>query len=189
MAESASSQTEFDYRLSDRTSHSGRLDDIEGCAMQRKGQFVRGSVKIVTCRTCHSSMPRFEFESETDTGTVGLSSAARCNSADLVLAETTLDEWRGIQSGDISGLLSRLRDLSGMKDLCVLWIRRIEQSAQPPTGIPFSEFRKLYRPPVVIYACPCCADGDAIETQEMLISEFEARGGRIVALGNLVLGR
>lgn len=157
--------------------------------MQGKGRFVRGSVKIVTCRACHSSMPVFDFESETDTDTVGLCSAARCDSADLVLAETTLDEWRGIQSGDISGLLSRLRDLSGMKDLCVLGIRRIEQSDHPPAGIPFSEFRKLYKPPVLIYACLCCLDGDALETQEMLISEFEKMGGRIVALGNLVLDR
>ena len=155
--------------------------------MINKSRAIHGSVKIVTCRACQSSVPLFELEAESDTDTVGLCSAARCNSLDLVLSETALEEWQAAQSGEVPSLLSRLSDLSGVKDLHILRIKRVEQSPDLPAGVPFSQFKKLYKPPVVIYACPCCLDGEASETREVLLSEFEEMGGRIVALGNLVV--
>ena len=153
--------------------------------MTEQNKFVRGSVAIVTCRTCQASLPIFEFEVESDTGAVGLCSAAKCNGLVIVIAETTLDEWKAIQSGRLETLPSRLSGFSGFN---VLHIKRIEESPDPPAGIPFSEFRKLYVAPVVVYACPCCTDGEAIKTREMTTPEFEEMGGRIVALGNLVVG-
>jgi hypothetical protein len=155
--------------------------------MINKSRAIHGSVRIVTCRACQSNVPLFELEAESDTDTVGLCSAARCNSLDLVLSETTLEEWKAAQSREVPSLLSRLSDLSGVKDLHILRIKRVEQNPKPPAGVPFSEFKKLYKPPVVIYACPCCVDGEATETREVPISEFEEMGGRIVALGNLVV--
>jgi hypothetical protein len=77
--------------------------------------------------------------------------------------------------------------LSGIDALHVLRIKRIEQNSKPPAGVPFSEFKKLYKSPTVIYVCPCCAGGDATETQEVTVSKFEGMGGRIIALGNLVI--
>lgn len=145
---------------------------------------VRGSVAIVTCRSCQASLPLFEFEVESDTGAVGLCSAARCNGLDVVIAETTLEEWKAMQSGSLSTLPSHL---SGFPGFHVLHIKYIEKSPSPPAGIPFSEFRKLYTAPVVVYACPCCTDGEAIKTQEMTISKFEEMNGRVIALGNLVV--
>jgi hypothetical protein len=76
-----------------------------------------------------------------------------------------------------------------MGELHVLHVERIEQGPKPPAGVPFSEYRKLYKRPVVIYKCPCCAGGEAIETQEVLVPTFEEMGGRIVALGDLVVAR
>lgn len=153
--------------------------------MTEQNEFIRGSVAIVSCRSCQANLPIFEFEVESDTGEVGLCSAAKCNSLDIVIAETTLDEWKAMQSGGLLTLPSRL---SGFSDFNVLHIKRIEESPDPPAGIPFSEFRKLYTAPVVVYACPCCTDGEAVKTREMTIPEFEKMGGRIVALGNLVVG-
>lgn len=141
---------------------------------------VHGSVAIVTCRSCRASLPLFEFEMESDTGAVGLCSAGRCNSLDIVIAETTLDEWKAMQSGELSTLPLRL---SGFPDFHVLHIKRIEQSPDPQAGISFYEFRNIYKPPVIVYACPCCTDGEAVKTQEVTIPEFEKRGGHIVAVG------
>jgi hypothetical protein len=141
--------------------------------MTSKNRAIHGSVKIVTCRTCQSNVPLFELEAETDTDSVGFCSAARCNGLDLVLAETTLEGWRAAQSGDVASLLSRLSGLSGMTDLHILRIERVEQNPKPPAGAPFSEFKKLYKSPIVIYACPCCVGGEAVETQEVPISKYD----------------
>lgn len=149
-----------------------------------QSKVVRGSVAIVTCQACQASLPLFEFEVESDTGAVGLCSATRCNGSDIVIAETTLEEWKAMQSGELSTLPLRL---SGFSDFHVLHIKRIEKSPAPPAGISFAEFRSLYKPPVVVYACPCCTDGEAIKTREVTTSEFEGMGGRIVALGSLII--
>lgn len=157
--------------------------------MRSKCNVVRGFIKIITCQTCKSNAPLFAFDSETDNDTVGLCSAALCNSLDVVIAETTLDEWTKMESGELLHLPSRLSSISGLKNLHVLHVKRIEQSPGPAAGMSFSEFRKLYKPPVVIYSCPCCDGGDAIESQEFSVSKFEEIGGRVVALGDLVVGQ
>jgi hypothetical protein len=154
-----------------------------------QSKLIRGSVAIVTCRKCQANLPLFEFEVESDTGAVGLCSAAKCNSLDLVIAETTLDEWQALQSGSLSTLPSRLSTDPELQGFHVLHIKRIEKSPDPPAGIPFSEFRRLYKPPVVIYACPCCGGGAASKSQEMVISKFEQMGGRLIALGGLAVAR
>ena len=151
-----------------------------------QGRIVRGSVAIVMCRTCRASFPLFEFEVESDTGAVGLCSAAKCNGLNIVIAETTVDEWKEMQAGALSALPSRI---DGFSDFHVLHIKSIEKSSNPPAGISFSEFRRLYSSPIVVYTCPCCTDGEAIKAREMTISEFEAMGGRLVVLGSLVVER
>lgn len=155
--------------------------------MISKSNFVRGSVKLITCQTCGSKIPLFEFETETDVDGVGLCSAARCNQMDLVIAEMTLDEWKSITTGELRQLPLRLATEVGANDHHVLHIKRIDQEALPAAGSSFSEFRKGYRPPSIIYECPCCDEGDGIETDELTISEFENLGGHIFSLGNLVL--
>ncbi len=149
-----------------------------------QSKVVRGSVAIVACRTCQSNLPIFEFEAESDVGSVGLCSAAKCNGLDIVIAETTMEEWKELQSGRLSTLPLRL---GFFPDFYVLHIRRIEKGLDPPAKISFSEFRRLYKPPIVFYACPCCVDGEAAKTREMTISEFEGMGGRITALSGLVV--
>jgi hypothetical protein len=157
--------------------------------MTNLGNRVRGSVALVTCKDCHSQFPRFEFETETDVGAIGFCSASSCNQLKLVIAETTLDEWNALSSGELVSLPPRLSDEAGERDLHVLHVKRIDKGPQIPAGLPFAEFRKLYRRPTVIYDCPCCGTGEAIESEELTVTEFEARGGHIRALGNLYLER
>ena len=95
-------------------------------------KIIRGSIAIVICRRCQTSLPLFEFDVESDTGAVGLCSAAKCNSLDLVVAETTLDEWKAMQSGELSTLPLRI---NGFSDFHVLHIKRIEKNLPPPVGI------------------------------------------------------
>lgn len=155
--------------------------------MMSENRTVGGSVKILACRNCKSILPLFEFETEADTDSMGLFSAAQCNGLVIVIAEATLEEWSTIQSGELSILPPRLACPAELKGFHILSIKRIERGYAPPSGISFLEFKKLYRAPVVVYACPCCAVGDALETQELTVNEFESRGGRIIALGSLVV--
>ena len=142
--------------------------------MRNEANFVHGSVKIITCQSCSSRMALFAFDAETNMDSIGLCSATRCNELCVVIAETTLSEWKMMESGKLVNLPSRITDSSGMKDSHVLHIKRIERAPEPAAGVPFSEFKRLYGSPVAIYSCPCCDAGEAIETQDYSLSEFEA---------------
>src|SRR5277367_3208604 len=120
---------------------------------------VRGTVKMIICQSCNSKMPLFAFETETDVGAVGLCSATRCNGLELIIAETTLDEWKQMKSGELQHLPARLSDALDIRGLHVLHIVRVEEQPESAAGMPFSEFRKIYRRPRVIYSCPCCEKG------------------------------
>jgi hypothetical protein len=108
---------------------------------------------------------------------------------DLVIAETTLEEWKSMASGELRHLPQRLADEFGADDLHVLRIIRIDQALLPTVGISFSEFKKGYKFPSVFYSCPCCSGGAGVETDELTVSQFEKLGGRIIPLGNLILQR
>ena len=153
--------------------------------MTSLNKVIRGAVKMISCQNCRSNIPLFEFDSETDNDTVGLCSAALCNGLEIVIAEVTLYEWKKMYSGELLHLPTRISGDSYLKSLHVLHIKRIEQSPDPTPGTSFPEYRKIYRPPVVIYSCPCCDGSDAIETQEFSVSKFEEIGGRIITLGNI----
>lgn len=155
--------------------------------MTGNSNFVSGSVKLITCQTCGSKIPLFDFETETDVDGVGLCSAARCDQMDIVIAETTFDEWKSITTGGLRQLPRRLALEVGATDHHVLHIKRIDQEPPPAAGGSFSEFKKGYKRPSVIYDCPCCDGGEGVETDELTVSEFENLGGHIFPLGKLVL--
>lgn len=149
-----------------------------------RGNAICGSVAMVTCQTCHGSLPVFEFELESDLGAIGLCSAAECNGLNLVIAEVNIHEWQAMQDGKLRTLPDRI---GGFERFHVLHIKRIERSPDPPVGISFSEYRKIYKPSVVIYSCPCCAHGEALKDKELTIIQFEKLGGQITALGGLIV--
>jgi hypothetical protein len=156
--------------------------------MKNKGNVVRGSVRIVACQACNKKIPIFNFESETDVGAIGLYSAAQCNNFNLVIAETTLDEWKKIESEKLSFFPSRLNEYLNLRNFYILHIKRIEEGPKIKPGLSFSDFRKLYKSPTVVYSCPCCNIGEAIQIQELTVPEFKEMGGKIFVLGNLILG-
>lgn len=148
-------------------------------------KIVRGVVKMITCLDCGSSIPLFEFYSETDNDAVGLCSAALCNGTEIVIAEVTLDEWKKIYLGESLRLPSQICGDTYLKNLHILHIKRVEECPNPTPGMLFSEYRKIYKPPVTIYFCPCCVGSDAVESQEFSVSKYKEMGGRITTLGNI----
>jgi hypothetical protein len=96
---------------------------------------------------------------------------------------------RPISSGELRHLPPRIAEPLGLNDFHVLHVKRIESGPKIGAGLSFLEFRKRYKRPTVIYSCPCCGDGDAVESQELLLSQFEKIGGEVVPLGNLALKR
>ena len=88
-------------------------------------------------------------------------------------------------AGDVSDLQHRIGAELGRHDLKMATVLRIESGNDMPAGTSFAEFRKAYRPPVLVYSCPCCGEGEATETEEFTVDGFAEIGGRILSVGEL----
>jgi hypothetical protein len=148
-------------------------------------RIMHGSVITLLCCSCVATIPIFGFEGDTDT--IGLCSASSCDQLDLAIIECSHSEWSDIALGHINALENRIANTLGRNDLHIPKIRRIEKVVELPAGIGFAEFRKRHRPPLLVYYCPCCSSGEAVEQNEFTVSGFKAIGGRIFTIGNLVL--
>ena len=59
----------------------------------------------------------------------------------------------------------------------------VEHAAGEVPVASFSEFRKSYRPPTLLYSCACCRGGKSRVIQEFTAEAFQKAGGRIVLMG------
>lgn len=150
-------------------------------------RIVHGEVQVLRCSSCGASIPRFQFSGDSDRDTDGLISAAACGGMKVVVAEATSSEWRSIGAGDSREALDRLRRESGLDDLQMPMMIRVEGGVTPPAGTSFAEFRKQYQPPIIVYRCPCCAVGEATETASHTLPDFADLGGQLAVIGDLVL--
>jgi hypothetical protein len=146
---------------------------------------VFGTIKILKCASCEAIFPLAAYEGEADTDTIGLCSAGKCNSLEVAIAEATSVEWNQLASGDVKDLQRRIGTELGRDDLKIATLLRIEPGKNAPAGTSFAEFRKAYRPPVLVYSCPCCGEGEATETKEFTVDRFAEIGGRILPVGEL----
>jgi hypothetical protein len=64
---------------------------------------------------------------------------------------------------------------------------RTENGFTPPRGTSYAEFSKLYRPPILVYSCPCCDNGEATEIANYSVSDFIDLGGQVMVIGDLML--
>src|SRR5262245_36901593 len=122
---------------------------------------VNGDVQEMRCGGCGAVLHRFVFTADTDMETDGLCSASRCNRAEVVIAEATPEEWNAFEDGGAANLEKRLAEDLNLPDLRVLRLRRVEQrgpSAFARIFLP-SAWR-TYERPDLIYACPCCEEGE-----------------------------
>lgn len=146
---------------------------------------ISGEVQEVRCNSCGSVFHHFLFSGEDDAETAGLCSASRRNIATLVIAEATPDEWRFFGGDGLLSLEARLASNLNMTDLKVLRLLRVEQSGGAAAGKSFQDFLHAYKPPTLVYACPACNHGEASVIAEYTTGEFQARGGKLVVVGDL----
>ena len=146
---------------------------------------VEGSVHRLHCESCRSTFPLFEFFGEDDTDTAGLGSAGRCGKDELVIAAMLPEEWNRYDTYGRERFEARIAELLNRPDLRVAKLLRIERQGPSGKGMSFQDFMKVSKPPLLIYSCACCANGEAKSIEEMEPDTFLARGGKIEFVGDL----
>lgn len=154
--------------------------------MKMRAKPVRGSVKILLCRKCGADFPIFDYEVESDAEAVGLYSAGTCGGDNLLLVDLTLEEWKQAKDGNLQELPSRFFSVAG-HDYRLTHVLRVEQSAVPPAGVSFAEFRQEYKTPTVVYSCPCCDKGEAVSRVEITSRDYLNSEKKIIAIEPLLL--
>ncbi len=150
---------------------------------------VEGTLLRLRCQECLSEFPHFIFAGEDDLDTEYLSSASACDTNEIVLFQVSPDIW---EKGDDSRNLLIEMDLEkmlGRNDFRVVRLLRVEEKNDSAAGLSFQDFMKSYRPPVLVFSCPCCNSGESHSIGEMTIEEFESTGGRILVGEGLMLIR
>lgn len=149
---------------------------------------VEGTILRLRCDSCASVFPRFVFSGDTDSSTEDLCCASSSDSNEVVILETNGLEWNELAQGNATSVENRLAQQLARNDLKVLHLRRVERGTNnSATGSSFREFRKVYQPPVLVYSCVRCADGESRAIEELTLEAFQRAGGRIVLTGRLVV--
>jgi len=148
---------------------------------------VEGTVMMLRCDSCGATFPHFSFAGDQDTDTAGLCSASSCDQNEVILVEADLSEWNDFEQRGASAIECRLAKQLGRNDLKILRMLGIEQENVPVGGVSFRDFRKAYKPPVIVYTCACCSDGKSRSVAELTIEDFQEKGGRIMTTGRLTL--
>ena len=148
---------------------------------------ISGTIKALKCRSCEATVHIVTFEGESDVDTIGLCSAGSCRGLDVVIVEANPAEWNELAAKNTSTLQSRIAEELRRDDLYIVNILRIEDTNETLAATSFAEFRKAYRPPSIIYSCPCCSNGEAVETDELTVAAFKKMGGEVFAIGGISL--
>ena len=148
-------------------------------------RIIEGSVYELLCESCHATVPHFVFSGDTDMATEGLLSAGSNVTKDVAIFEASSDEF--LKTGyDLDKAAARLPKLFGRNDLHLVRYLMSENEFVPKSGT-FRNFRERYKPPVPVYACPCCVNGQMRPTGIFEPAEFIKAGGRILFSENLTL--
>lgn len=153
-------------------------------------RLVEGTVLSLCCESCGARFPHFSFSGEEDSDTAGLYSATSPRSNELILAEAESSEWTVLASGDleaIKAIESRLSQQFVRDDLRIVRLLRTEQQQKSAAGLSFAEFRKTYKPPILVYSCISCPAGESRVQEELTVNSFRKSGGNILLSGRLVL--
>lgn len=148
---------------------------------------VAGSVVQLRCNACERVFPYFRFEGEDDTDTIGLGSLTTCLKNELVIASFLPDEWNSLPQGGSARFEARVREELGRDDLYVVRLLRTVPGGTSAAGVSFQDFRKHYRPPELVFSCPCCDQGESRVIEELTVQQFVRSGGRIILAGAFIL--
>lgn len=146
---------------------------------------VEGTVAKLSCTKCRATFPHFIFSGEDDTDTAGLGSLSSCDKNEIVIGELEPSEWNNFDGPGSASFEERLSVQLGRRDLRVVRLLRVERDGNVGLGKSFSDFRKAYKSPKLVFSCACCADGEARPLEEITVEDFKRLGGKISAIGHL----
>jgi hypothetical protein len=105
--------------------------------------------------------------------TTDLESLSSISNNEIVVVERQSDEFGDDRDARLE---ARGNASLGRDDLRVIRLLRGEE-IELPQGLSFQEFRKKYRPPQLICACPKCGHGEAMEVRSISPSAYQGGGG------------
>ena len=142
-----------------------------------------GTVSTLDCRECGNSTPHLVFSGDTDMDTMNLVSLSSMFADEVVVVEATGSEWI-----DESGQMIESRANRSLSRTDLRFVRLL-RAAYTTTAKErdFQEFLKAHRPPSLIYACPKCSGGEAVEGITLSLAEYVRNGGLVTVLGDLEL--
>lgn len=152
--------------------------------MSDSHRLVDGTVAKLQCAACGAVFPLFTFTGETDSDTDGLYAATSCATNEVVLADATPSEWNGMGRGDSTSVEKKLAQQLARTDLKIVHLVRVENTISAK-GLSFAEFQKVYKPPVLIYSCACCPNGESRVVEKLTVARFKKSGGKIKLIGSL----
>lgn len=112
--------------------------------------------------------------------TAGLETATAMETGEIVIGERLPAEM-GDDNAGRAQFAERISAELGRKFSPVPLIRA-ERPVVPPATADFSAFRRSYRPPELVYACPRCG-GEARVIRRETAADYVMRGGEISAVG------
>ena len=142
-------------------------------------QTVSGTILRLRCQGCGAVFPHFQFSGERETEAGGLFSASSGQADEVFIAEATADEWKDFDGAGATRAEQRLALAQGRDDLRVIRLLRIESALTTGQGMSFADFKKSYRPPVMVYSCAACEAGESRVVAECSLEEFRSAGGRV----------
>lgn len=113
--------------------------------------------------------------------TIGLVSLSSIVKDEIVVAKL---EPADLADDTGLGVQTRLNSLLERDDLRFVRLRRAEVVA-PAEGMSFQDFREVYQPPRLIFACPKCDVGDASQLTSETPSAYERGGGKLIVLAGI----
>ncbi|MDM4769254.1 hypothetical protein [Solimonas sp. SE-A11] len=142
-------------------------------------QTVSGTILRLRCQGCGAVFPHFQFSGERETESGGLFSASSGQADEVFIAEAMADEWKDFDGAGATRAEQRLALELGRGDLRVIRLLRIESALTAGQGMSFADFKKSYRPPVMVYSCAACEAGRSRVVGECSLDDFANAGGCI----------
>ena len=122
---------------------------------------VEGTILRLRCQACGAQFPHFQFTGERETETSGLFSASSGKADEVLVFEARPEEWKDFDRAGATLAEKRIAQDLGRDDLRVIRLLRIESALTMGQGMSFADFKKSYRPPVMVYSCACCEAGES----------------------------
>jgi hypothetical protein len=146
---------------------------------------VEGEILKLRCDACRMAFPTMEFSGDTDMATWGLASATSSSGDVLVVGEMTADEYGVGYAAGFDRFAERVTRQQGSVFKAAHLLRsEVDQSVAQ--GSDFSEFRRSYFAPTLIFGCLACG-GDARVVGRESGQDFQHHGGKLTVLGELTI--